>query len=68
MCVLLAMEAPRTLLDPPLAGVPFAQLARIRLLLVAVRAQLVLLDTLLLQQEVSLPHLAVSALLAILVV
>ena len=29
MFVLLAMEAPRTLLDPPLAAVPFAQLARI---------------------------------------
>jgi hypothetical protein len=42
MCVLLAMEAPRTLLDPPLAAVPFAQLARIKLQLVIMSAHLVL--------------------------
>ena len=34
MFVLLAMEAPRTLLDPPLAAVPFAQLAHIKLRLI----------------------------------
>ena len=66
MCVLLAMEAPQTLLDPPLAAVPFAQLARIKLLLVIVHAPLALLDTQPLQQEVLLSRLALSALLDIL--
>ena len=54
------------ILDPPLAAVPFAQLARIKQLLVILSAHLALLDTQALQQEVLLPHLVVSALLAIL--
>jgi len=68
MFVLLATEAPRTLLDPPLAAVPFAQLARIKQLQALVNAPLALLDTQPLRQEVSPPHLVVSALLAILAV
>ena len=63
--VMLAMEAPHQLLVAPLAAVPFAQLARIKLLLALVNAPLALLDTQPLQQEVLLSRLALSALLAI---
>ena len=66
-CVLLAMEAHQLrILDLPLAVVPFAQLARIKQLQAISRAQLALLDTQPLQQEVLLSRLALSALLAIL--
>ena len=65
--MLLALEAHQLrILDPPLAAVPFAQLARIKHLQAILSAHLALLDTLLLRQEVLLPHLVVSALLAIL--
>ena len=60
------MEAPHQLLVAPLAAVPFAQLARIKQLLVTVNAHLALLDTQPLQQDALLTHLVVSALLAIL--
>ena len=65
-CVLLAMEAPRTSLDPPLAAVPFALWAHIKPLQVIMFAQSALLDTQPLQQDALLTHLVVSALLAIL--
>ena len=64
--VMLAMEAHQLrILDLPLAVVPFAQLARIKQLQAISRAQLALLDTQPLQQEVLLSRLALSALLAI---
>ena len=66
-CVMLAMEVHQLrILDPPLAAVPFAQLARLKLLLVILSAHLALLDTQPLRQEASLSRLALSALLAIL--
>ncbi len=64
----LAMEAPRTFLDPPLADVPFAQLAFSKLLQATLFAQLVPTATPHPEQEVLLPRLVLSALLAILVV
>ena len=64
--VMLAMEAPHRLLVAPLAAAPFAQLARIKQLQVTVLAITVLQVIQALRQEVLLPHLVVSALLAIL--
>ena len=66
MCVLLAMEAPRTLLDPPLAAVPFALWAHIKLLLVTVLAIIVFQATLPRVQARLQPRIVQLALLAIL--
>jgi len=64
----LAMEAPQCrILDQPLADAPFAQLAYSKLMQATLFAQLVPTATQALSQEVLLPHLVVSALLAILV-
>jgi len=59
------MEAPQCrILDQPLADAPFAQLAYSKLMQATLFAQLVPTATQPLQQEVLLPHLVVSALLA----